>query len=114
MLKTFKGIILTLLLMTSSVIADNHSKEGTYYWQDAPMICANEQQVLSDLQNQGYFAVNMSLGRENGDPTGTPQFLITYFLNQDMTSTAATITIPTSNDACIVFITHDLTFTAPE
>ena len=119
MYKTVKSIMVALFFMTAVSTADSTppqtpNKPGDYHWQQIPAICGPEARVLEDLTNQGFVPVNMSLGRENSNPNGEPVFLITYFLKQDMTGTAATITIPTSNDACILYITHDLTFTSPE
>ena len=108
-------MIASIFLLTANLMADEHSPDDLgYHWQQIPAMCANETMVLKDLAEQGFVPVNMSLGREGSNPQGEPVFLITYFLKQDMTGSAATITIPTSNNACILYITHDLTFSAPE
>ena len=117
--KTVMSIMIALFFMTAVSTAEDSSPQTPneprgYHWQQWGAICGPEARVLEDLTNQGFVPVNMSLGRENSNPNGEPVFLITYFLKQDMTSTAATLTIPTSNDACILYITHDLTFPAPE
>ena len=101
--------IASTFLLTANLMADNHIPEDLgYQWQQIPAMCAPERQVLDDLKAQGFVAVNMSLGRERSDPQGEPVFLVTYFVKQDMSGTAATLTIPTSPLACILFVTHDL------
>ena len=106
------GSILVALtfLLTANLMADNHIPEDLgYQWQQIPAMCAPERQVLDDLKAQGFVPVNMSLGRERSDPQGEPVFLVTYFITQDMSGTAATLSIPTSPITCVLFITHDLT-----
>lgn len=113
--KLWSILIASTFLLTANLMADEHvTKPKGYHWQQIPAVCGDETMVLKDLAEQGFVPVNMSLGRANSDPQGEPVFLVTYFLQQDMSGTAATITIPTSNDACILYITHDLTFTSPE
>lgn len=104
-----------LFLLTATLKADQHAPQprlpqldNGYAWQNMPMICAGDNQILENLTEQGFTAINMSLGREGADPKGEALFLITYFVNQDMTSTAATMNIPTSTDTCLIFLTHDL------
>jgi len=102
--------IASTFLLTANLMADNHIPEDLgYQWQQIPAMCAPERQVLDDLKAQGFVPVNMSLGRERSDPQGEPVFLVTYFITQDMSGTAATLSIPTSPITCVLFITHDLT-----
>jgi hypothetical protein len=107
--------IIALLLFTAHVNAEQPTQKpqlpqlgGGYAWQNMPMICGPDNLVLNGLKEQGFIAVNMSLGREGSDPQGQPVFLITYFINQNGNGTAATMNIPTSTDTCLLFVTHDL------
>ena len=106
------GIIIALFLYATNSTAEENLPKG-YKFQNIPAVCASNEQVTQDLQNKGYEVLNLSLGRKNADPEGEPVFMVTYYVNVQAQSTAAVINIPTSNDACIMFLTYDLVVTIP-
>lgn len=115
MTKTILGILTALALCTSTLTAQEPSKNPTlpnlgppYVWQTMPMICAPENTIHNDLTRQGFKPVNLSLGRKDANPQGEPVFMITYYVSTNGFSTAATMNIPTSTDTCLLFVSHDL------
>jgi len=115
MQKIIWSTLIALILLTANLNADHETHQSPlpkldpgYAWQNMPMICASGNKIINDLSAKGFVPVNMSLGRRDADPQGEPVFLITYFINQDATATAATMNIPVSEDTCLLFLTHDL------
>ena len=113
--KTVMSIMIALFFMTAVSTAEETSPglpnlDQGFHWQNMPMICASDVVILNRLKEQGFVAVNMSLGKMGADPQGEALFMITYFINQEGTSTAAVMNIPSSNDACLIFLTHDVVF----
>jgi hypothetical protein len=115
MTKTILGILTALALLTSTLTAQEPSKNPTlpnlgppYVWQTMPMICAPENTIHNDLTRQGFKPVNISLGRKDAHPEGEPVFMITYYVSTNGFSTAATMNIPTSDDTCLLYVTHNL------
>lgn len=111
MFKLVIGITLALFLSTGDLKSENHTLpkiDQGYQFINLPVICAPEQLVFSDLTAMGYVAVNMSLGRQDSDPRGEAVYLLTYWLNEDATSTAATMNLPNNDETCVIFVTHDL------
>ena len=110
--KTIWSTLLALFLFAGSVTAEDQPQlpipEEGYAWQQMPIICASGDTIVQGLTERGFVPVNMSLGRKGSTPDGEPVFLVTYFLHQDGTGTAATVNIPTSQDTCLMFVTHDL------
>jgi len=116
-MKTLMSIFIALFLsLSATIIQAEDTTPGLpdldkgFHWQSMPMICASDVAVLNRLKEQGFVAVNMSLGKRGADPQGEALFMITYFINQEGTSTAAVMNIPSSNDACLIFLTHDVVF----
>lgn len=116
-MKTLMSTFVALfLLLSATIIKAEETSPGLpnldqgFHWQNMPMICASDVAILNRLKEQGFVAVNMSLGKRGADPQGEALFMITYFINQEGTSTAAVMNIPSSNDACLIFLTHDVVF----
>ena len=43
------------------------------------------------------------------DAEGNPVYMITYYVNEDKTESAAVIDVPDGTESCILFHTFDLT-----
>lgn len=123
------GMLIAVFLLNFSITAEETSETPEipktpnvtlpaltpgYHWQKLPMICAEGGKIINDLTEKGFVPVNMSLGRKGADPEGEPVFLITYFVGQNLSSTAATMNIPVSEDTCLLFLTHDLVLSEPQ
>ena len=115
MQKIIWSTLIALILLTANLKADHETHQSPlpklepgYNWQSMPMVCASGNTIVNDLTAKGFVPVNMSLGRKEASPEGEPMFLVTYFINQDATATAATMNIPISTDTCLLFLTHDL------
>ena len=106
------GCIMVLFLQATAVSAPKEEPLG-YTMSQIPVMCASNDQVMMDLDSKGYELLNLSLGRKNANPEEEPMFMVSYYVHPEAGSTVAVMNIPQSTDACIIFITYDLTVTIP-
>jgi hypothetical protein len=106
------GCIMALFLQATAVSAPKEAPPG-YTMSQIPVMCASNDQVMMDLDSKGYELLNLSLGRKNANPEEEPVFMVSYYVHPEAGSTVAVMNIPQSTDACIIFITYDLTVTIP-
>ena len=106
------GSIMALFLQATPVSQAEEAPPG-YTMSQIPVMCASNDQVVMDLDSKGYELLNLSLGRKNADPEKEAVFMVSYYVHPKAGSTVAVMNIPQSTDACIIFITYDLTVTIP-
>ena len=112
--RTLWGILIALFLYVVPASTEEHSATPPgYQWQNIPVVCASNEQVMRDLEAQGYQLLSLSLGRKGASPEGEPVFMVSYYFNEKAESTAAVMNIPSSKDACIIFLTYDLVLNTP-
>jgi len=110
MKKTVYAFITALILLTiaSIVKANEDLRAYNFHIQELPAVCGTQNEVEKYAEDNNYVVLNYSLGREGSDPTGQPVFVVTYYVNEDVTQTMATVVVPSSDSACILYITYDV------
>ena len=101
-------VALWLLTIASIVKANEDLRAYEFHIQELPAVCGTQKEVEKYAKDNNYVALNYSLGREGSDPTGQPVFVVTYYVNEDVTQTMATVVVPNSDSACILYITYDV------
>ena len=101
--------IISLLWATVSY-ADHENDLGTnYYFTQIPALCGTQEVIQNYLNHFGFKPDNISLGREGMNKDGQPVYMVTYYINEDGTQTAATIDIPSGLERCILYHSFDRT-----
>ena len=103
-----KKLILSLLLFCGIAVADEDVKTYDFYIEELPAICGTHEEVLRYANDRSLIQLNYSLGRENSVPDGEPVFFVTYWVNEEVTQTMATINVPDSDQTCILYISFDV------
>lgn len=93
---------------TIKVFADEDLNNYDFYVQELPSVCGAQTDVDRYVEENGYVALNYSLGRAQSKSDGEPVFVLTYWVNEDVTQTMATVQVPNSDQGCILFITFDV------
>ena len=101
-----KKLILGLLLFCGIATADEKTYE--FYIEHLPAVCGSHEEVLRYADDRSLIQLNYSLGRENSVPDGEPVFFVTYWVNEEVTQTMATINVPDSDQTCILYISFDV------
>ena len=105
-----KKIIIILSLLISSIAYADHEKDfGEYYFQQIPALCSTPEKMQAYIKHLKMKPYHLSLGREGMDPEGQPVFMVTYYVNEEGTSNAALIDVPSGLETCMLFQTFDLT-----
>jgi len=106
-----KLITILGILFATVVYADHENDFGQYYFQQVPSLCGSQNTINNYLIHYKFKPFNLSLGREGMDAEGNPVYMITYYVNEDKTESAAVIDVPDGTESCILFHTFDLTTT---
>ena len=99
---------LFIFAATAKVFAEEKLTNYDFYVQELPAVCGTQDKVNQYIENNGYIVLNYSLGRANSEKDGEPVFVVTYYVNEDASQSMATVQVPNSDQACILFITYDL------
>jgi len=103
-----KKLILGLLLFFGVAKAETDISTYQFYVEHLPSVCGSSQEVEKYASDNNYEPLNWSLGRAGSEKTGQPVFVITYWSNTDFTQTMATVTVPNSQNSCIIYVSFDV------
>ena len=103
-----KKIILGLLLFCSTSFAETDFSKYNFYLQQLPGVCGPQEKVQKFAEDHDFIPLNYSIGREGSQPNGQPVFVVTYWVNKDVTQTMATIQTPNGVESCILYISFDV------
>jgi len=104
-----KILIVLSLLFASVAYADHENVEADAYFQQIPALCSTPEKMQAYIEHLKMKPYHLSLGREGMDPEGQPVFMVTYYVNEEGTSSAALIDVPSGLETCMLFQTFDLT-----
>ena len=107
-LLVFIGLISTAKAGTISNISDWDSKKYDFKWMQVPVVCGTTDEIQEYLDDNEFELVNMSVGREGANKTGSIAYLVTYYLNKDRTESISAITSPTGHETCMMYRSFDL------
>ena len=112
MKKIVYTFIITLWVLTIASIfrASANENLGTYdfHVEMLPGVCGTQKEVERFAKNNNYIPLNYSLGREGSKSDGEPVFIVTYWVNEDVTQTMVTVQVPNDGSACILYISFDV------
>jgi hypothetical protein len=103
-----KKLILGLLLFFGVAKAETTFDAYDFYVEHLPAVCGTSTQIQKYAEDNDYVELNWSLGRARSEKTGEPVFVITYWSNTDFTQTMATVTVPNSQNSCIIYVSFDV------
>lgn len=103
-----KKLILGILLICNVAIADISFDKYIFSLQQLPGLCGPVEEVQRFADDNKFTPLNFSLGRSGGKADGEPVFIVTYWVNDDLTRTMATIAVPDGIESCIVFVSFDV------
>ena len=103
-----KKIILILSLLFTSISYAKDFKAYEFHVQELPAVCGTQKEVEKYADDNDYIVLNYSLGRAGSEPTGEPVFVVTYWVNEEVSQTMATVVVPNSDQACILYISFDV------
>jgi len=106
-----KLITILGILFATSVYAEHENDFGQYYFQQVPALCGSVNTINNYLNHYEFKPLTLSLGREGMAFDGQPVYMITYYVNEDKSESAAVIDVPDGSESCILFHTFDLTTT---
>ena len=96
-------IIICLLWSTITYAVEKYELFG----MNMPMMCGTPETIDQYIKDKKFTPVNLSFGKENAKPEGTPIFLLTYYIN-DKEETLAVAESPNDPLKCVVFHTFDM------
>ena len=103
-----KKLILGLLLFCNVVLAETEFSKYPFYLQQLPGVCGPQEEVQRFAEDHDFIPLNHSLGREGSQPDGQPVFVVTYWVNEDVSQSMATIQTPSGTESCILYISFDM------
>lgn len=103
-----KKLILGLLLFFGVAKAETDISTYQFYVENLPSVCGPSQEVEKYANDNNYEPLNWSLGRAGSEATGEPVFIITYWINTDFTQTMTTVTVPSGETSCIIYVSFDV------
>ena len=105
-----KKLIIILSLIFSSVTYADHKQDfSNFFFQQVPALCGTPKDIETYVRHLKFKPYHLSLGRERMKVTGQPVYMVTYYVNEDGTESAAVITVPSGSESCLIYRTFDLT-----
>lgn len=103
-------LLITILsfLFIGVSYADHDNDMGSYHFAQVPALCGTPNAIKKYLDHHKLEPYDIALGREGMEPTGTPVYMMTYWVSEDG-HVAATIDVPQGTETCILFHTFDRT-----
>ena len=107
-----KRLILNLsLLLASFAYAEHEEQEQktyNFWWETIPAVCSTSDEIQRWANDKNMVPVNVSVGKENGQPDGKIVYIVIYWINDSGETFASVSTHDAPGNACIVFRTFDL------
>ena len=103
-------LILSLLLASFAYAEHEEQEKKTYnfWWETIPAVCSTSDEIQRWANDKNMVPVNVSVGKENGQPDGKIVYIVIYWINDSGETFASVSTPDDPGNACIVFRTFDL------
>ena len=103
-------LILSLLLASFAYAEHEEQEQKTYnfWWETIPAVCSTSDEIQRWANDKNMVPVNVSVGKENGQPDGKIVYIVIYWINDTGEPFASLSTPDDPGNACIVFRTFDL------
>jgi len=110
-----KKLILSLIIgvfMAFSSFSDEHDKSlrdlPGNWWEHFPAVCIPNDTLWEYAQRKELQPLNMSYGREGGQPDGKIVYIVTYWVGISTDETMASVMVPNAKYSCILYRTFDV------
>ena len=108
MKKLILSLIIGVFTAVSSFAEENITELPGWWWEQFPAICVPNTTLWEYADRNELQPLNVSYGKEGGQPDGVPVYTVTYWVGIETDETMGTVQAPNTNYSCILFRTFDV------